>query len=130
MATRPQPTRAERLAALGCQPEDFEERFLRSAGPGGQNVNKVSTAVWLVHVPSGTGVKAMTHRTQAANREEAWDRLVERLEQDRATEAQRARDAAELARRQARRKPRHVRRQMVASKRHQAGLRAARRIED
>jgi hypothetical protein len=72
----------------------------------------------------------MVHRTQAANREEAWERLLERLESEREQARRAARDAAELLRRQTRRKPRGARRQMVADKRHRAGLRSQRRIED
>ena len=42
-----------RLAALGIREDDLEESFIRSGGKGGQNVNKVSTCVVLVHRPSG-----------------------------------------------------------------------------
>lgn len=59
--------------------EDLEETFVRSGGPGGQNVNKVSTCVVLRHRPSGLVVKCQAGRSQAANRETARRILLEKL---------------------------------------------------
>lgn len=116
-----------RLSSLGLQEEDFEEQFIRSSGKGGQNVNKVSTAVWLVHRPSGLSAKVMTHRTQAANREEAWTRLLEQIAAERERRKAEARDAAERERRKARRPSKAARARNVASKRRDARRRADRR---
>jgi ribosome-associated protein len=52
----------------------------RSSGPGGQRKNKTETAVRLQHLPSGITVIATEHRSQAQNRELAFERLVARLE--------------------------------------------------
>lgn len=52
-----------------------EMRFLRRSGPGGQHRNKVSTAVVLVHRPTGVKAEANERRSQAANRTVALDRL-------------------------------------------------------
>lgn len=57
--------------------KDLDESFTRSSGPGGQNVNKVETAVRLRHIPSGLEVKAQTHRTQLENRVSARRRLAD-----------------------------------------------------
>lgn len=60
--------------------EDLEETFVRSSGPGGQNVNKVSTCVVLKHRPSGLSVKCQEGRSQAANRTSARRILLEKLQ--------------------------------------------------
>src|SRR5208282_6696285 len=60
---------------------DVVESFIRSSGPGGQNVNKVATCVALLHKPSGIIVKCQEFRTQFLNREQAWKMLREALQE-------------------------------------------------
>ncbi len=60
------------MGSYTLRKEDVVESFVRSSGPGGQNVNKVSTCVELVHEPTGIRIKCQKYRTQAQNREEAW----------------------------------------------------------
>ena len=65
---------------LGIKDHDLQEHFVRSSGPGGQNVNKVSTCVVLKHIPSGIEIKCQRERSQAMNRFIARRMLVEKLE--------------------------------------------------
>jgi peptide chain release factor len=71
----------ERMETLNIQEKDIEEKFVRSSGHGGQNVNKTSTCVYLKHIPTGTEVKCMKDRSQSINRFFARRELVKRIEQ-------------------------------------------------
>src|SRR5207247_7180611 len=86
---------AERMRRLGIREADLEETFARSSGPGGQHVNKVSTAVTLRHRPSGISVTVQDSRSQAVNRKLARERLLDAIEG-----AQEKRRAAEIAERE------------------------------
>lgn len=70
----------ERMEALQIYEEDIEERFIRSSGHGGQNVNKTSTCVYLKHIPTGIEVKCMKDRSQSINRYLARKELIRRIE--------------------------------------------------
>ena len=96
---------ARRMAALGVREEDLEETFTHSGGPGGQNVNKTSTAVVLVHRPSGVQVRCEAERSQARNRIQARELLLDKIEARISQARQARRAAAELLRRQKRKTP-------------------------
>jgi protein subunit release factor B len=68
-----------RLRALALTEDQFAETFSRSSGPGGQHVNKVSTAVTVRHLPTGLSVTAQDSRSQSMNRHLAWSRLFDSI---------------------------------------------------
>lgn len=69
-----------RMEKLAIKESDLIETFTKSGGKGGQNVNKVSTAVHLKHIPSSLEVKCSIYRTQGLNRYKARAILCDKLE--------------------------------------------------
>jgi len=109
-----------RMEALGISEEDLEEKFVRSSGRGGQNVNRVSTCVMLRHIPSGTMVKCQKARTQGLNRYYARRILVERMEEEiRGIESERQK-RIEKIRRQKRKRSKRAKEKMLEEKHKQA----------
>ena len=118
--------RAARLAALKLRMEDFAETFHRSGGPGGQNVNKVSTAVTVRHAPTGRSVTAQDTRSQAQNRQLAWLRLFDAIEKTRSDERAAARDAREKERRRKRTRPWGLQQRILDSKKKRSAVKKLR----
>ncbi|MGB3364771.1 MAG: peptide chain release factor-like protein [Thermodesulfobacteriota bacterium] len=71
----------KKMEELGVKDVDIDEKFIRSGGPGGQNVNKVATCVQLKHLPTGITVKVQKDRTQGVNRFLARRSLVSKIEE-------------------------------------------------
>src|SRR6185369_11684154 len=67
-------------AKITLNPADLEMEFSRAGGAGGQNVNKVETAVRIIHIPTGLDVRSTAERSQLKNREKAMSILVAKLE--------------------------------------------------
>jgi len=106
-----------RLERCGVRLVDVEESFARSSGPGGQNVNKVSTACTVRHVPTGISVTASDSRSQFSNRRLALKRLAKVFEKRRAEERQEKLAAVSKARRQKAKRSRGTKRKLVEDKR-------------
>lgn len=71
----------KKMNELGVHEDDIDEKFIRSGGPGGQNVNKVATCVQLKHNPTGIIVKVQKDRSQGVNRFLARRSLVSKIEE-------------------------------------------------
>src|SRR5947209_19282773 len=113
---------ADRMGRLGIRDVDLEESFARSGGPGGQNVNKVSTAVTLRHRPSGVSVTVQDSRSQALNRKLARERLLAAIEKQRMEERAQQRWLREKERRRKSRRPAGLKKRILESKRKRAEL--------
>ena len=118
---------AQRMAALGVRECDLEESFVRSGGHGGQNVNKTSTCVMMVHRPTGLQVKCQETRHQGLNRQIARRLLLDKIAALRQGKITAARAELENVRRQKRKRSKGAKRRMLADKSHHAGKKAARR---
>lgn len=105
------------MAQFGIRAADLVETFTRSSGPGGQHVNKVSTACTIRHEPTGLSVTASDSRSQAMNRRLALERLLDLFEKQRAEKKQARLAEISKARRQKAKRSRSTKRKLVEGKR-------------
>lgn len=119
-----------RMTALNVAPEEIEEVFTRSSGPGGQNVNKSSSAVVLIHRPTGLHVRCEQERSQTQNRIRARELLLDKLERRRRSllEAERAR--REKIRRQTRKRSRSAQERILQDKAHRSARKRQRQLRE
>lgn len=118
---------AKRMAENGIFEADLEEKFVRASGPGGQKVNKTSSAVYLKHMPTGIEVKAQESRSQSMNRFLARRILTERIERIRLGKASAEEQRIEKIRRQKRKRSKRSKARMLADKRHHSAKKDGRR---
>ena len=116
----------ERMRRLKIAPDDLEESFARSSGPGGQNVNKVSTAVTLRHRPSGLAVTVQDSRSQARNRALARARLLDLIEERNRKRREEAQAKAARERRRKSPRPAGLKERILESKKRRSQLKKLR----
>jgi peptide chain release factor len=109
----------ERMQKLGIREEDIREKFIRSGGHGGQNVNKTSTCVYLKHLPTGVEVKCQQERSQALNRFLARRLLTDKIENLVKGKESQEQQRIEKIRRQKRKRSKRAKEKMLADKKHQ-----------
>jgi protein subunit release factor B len=100
------------------QESDIEEKFIRSSGKGGQNVNKVSTTVYLKHYPTGIAVKCCRERTQGLNRFFARRLLAEKIEEKVLGRISEKRQKIERIRRQKRKRSKRAKEKILEEKKN------------
>jgi protein subunit release factor B len=116
----------ERMSRLGIREKDIIESFIRSRGPGGQNVNKSSTCVYLKYIPTGIEVKCQKERTQALNRYIARSLLADKIEALILRKRLEERQRLEKLRRQRRPRPQKLKLKILEAKRRRAKIKALR----
>ena len=106
---------------------DLEETFVKSSGPGGQNVNKVATKVILKHLPSGLQVIEQSSRSQYSNRMTARSRLAELIEEARHEKEAQQKHKREKLRRQNSERPNKVKKRILESKKKRSKVKQLRK---
>jgi protein subunit release factor B len=120
----------ERMRRLNIREEDLKENFVRSQGPGGQNVNKTSTCVYLKHIPSGIEVKCQEERSQVLNRYRARVILADKIENKILGRLSEERKRFEKIRRQKRKRSKRAKLKVLEAKRRQAEKKSLRQRID
>jgi len=115
-----------RMEKLGIREEDLRESFVRASGPGGQKVNKTSSCVFLVHLPTGLSVKCQDERSRALNRFLARRILIDRVERVQKGRASLQRQKIEKIKRQKRKRSKRAQEKVLRLKHIQSEKKALR----
>ncbi|PKN68553.1 MAG: peptide chain release factor-like protein [Deltaproteobacteria bacterium HGW-Deltaproteobacteria-10] len=110
---------AQRMLELGVAESDLEETFIRSSGPGGQKVNKTSSCVYLLHIPTGLSVKCQRERSQSLNRHLARRLLLDKIERLQKGFVEEEKEKIEKIRRQKRKRSKRAKEKILTEKHHQ-----------
>ncbi len=94
----------KRMQQLNIRENDIEEKFVTSSGPGGQKINRSSTCVQLLHIPTGIQVKYQRERSQSLNRFFARRCLLDKIERKQNGSVQEEESRREKIRRNKRRR--------------------------
>jgi peptide chain release factor len=116
------------LLESGIKPQDIEEKFIRSSGPGGQHANKSSTCVYLRHIPTGIEVKCQQERSQYQNRRLALALLCRKVNECYLQQKRIGQQRKEKQRRSMRRKPVSLKEEILRQKKLQAHKKQMRRF--
>ena len=120
----------KKMARFGVEEGDLEEHFIRSSGPGGQHVNKVSSGVYLKHNPTGIEVKCTSQRSQALNRFLARRLLADKIESMILGKESREEKERQKIRAQKRRRSRRAKEKMLAQKKIRSEKKSLRKRPD
>lgn len=110
----------EKMEKLGIFEKDIKEKFIRSGGKGGQNVNKVATCVYLKHLPTKIEVKCQQERSQALNRFLARRILADKIEAQILGRESEKQQRIEKIRRQKRKRSKRAKIKILEEKKKQA----------
>ena len=110
----------QRMEKWGVRESDLEEKFVRSQGHGGQNINKVSTCVVLIHKPTRVQVKCQKERSQALNRFLARRILTDKIEAIQTGQIQKEKAEQHRIRKQKKRRSRRLKEKIRHTKESQS----------
>jgi len=110
----------ERMKRLGVTEDDLRETFIRGTGSGGQKINKTSSTVFLIHIPTGLSVKCQQGRSQSLNRFMARRILLDRIERVQKGIADAEKRKIEKLRRQKRKRSKRAKEKILRLKHQQS----------